>query len=39
MTKPIGIAGYRLTSSLPDEMNGILPTVDELEGEFGSDGK
>ena len=35
MTKPIGVAGYALTSSLPDELIGTLPTVDELEGELG----
>ncbi len=35
MARPIGVAGYTLTSSLPREMSGRLPTVDELEEELG----
>lgn len=34
MARPIGVAGYALTSSLPEEMAGRLPTVDELEEEL-----
>ena len=32
--KPIGVAEYRLTESLPDELRGNLPTVEELEAEL-----
>lgn len=34
MARPIGVAGYALTSSLPEEMAGRLPTVNELEEEL-----
>ncbi|WP_265581075.1 PDDEXK nuclease domain-containing protein [Methanofollis aquaemaris] len=34
MARPIGVAGYVLTSSLPEELAGRLPTVDELEEEL-----
>ena len=30
-SKPIGVAAYRLTAALPDELKGTLPTVEELE--------
>jgi len=30
----MGVAGYQLTASLPDELKGRLPTVEELEGEL-----
>lgn len=28
---PIGIAEYRLTAELPDEMKGILPSLEQFE--------
>ena len=34
MEKPIGVAGYELTTSLPEDLRGRLPTVDELEEEL-----
>jgi hypothetical protein len=34
--KPIGISEYRLAESLPDKLQGSLPTVEELESELGS---
>ena len=36
MAKPIGVAKYRLLEALPDQLKGSLPTLDELEAEFGS---
>jgi predicted nuclease of restriction endonuclease-like (RecB) superfamily len=35
-TKPIGISEYRLAESLPDKLQGSLPTIEELESELGS---
>jgi len=35
-SKPIGIAEYRLAESLPEKLQGSLPTVEELENELGS---
>jgi predicted nuclease of restriction endonuclease-like (RecB) superfamily len=35
-TKPIGISEYRLAESLPEKLQGSLPTVEELEIELGS---
>jgi len=34
MTKPIGLAEYRLTEKLPDEIKTALPTIEELEKEL-----
>jgi len=34
--KPIGISEYRLAESLPEKLQGSLPTVEELESELGS---
>ena len=34
MTKAIGLAEYRLTEALPDEIKTALPTIDELEAEL-----
>jgi len=34
MTKPIGIAEYRLEDSLPDDIKTSLPTIEELESEL-----
>ena len=36
MANPIGVAKYRLLEALPDQLKGSLPTLDELEAEFGS---
>lgn len=33
--KPIGIAEFELTASLPDELKGSLPSVEAIEEEFG----
>ncbi len=38
--KPIGVAEWRLTRSLPDELSSSLPSVEELESELaGSSGE
>ncbi|WP_264723616.1 PDDEXK nuclease domain-containing protein [Wolbachia endosymbiont (group A) of Cheilosia soror] len=34
MTKPIGLAEYRITESLPENIKTALPTVEELEAEL-----
>jgi predicted nuclease of restriction endonuclease-like (RecB) superfamily len=34
MKKPIGISAYELTRSLPDELKGSLPTIEEIEAEL-----
>lgn len=33
--KPIGVSAYRITRSLPKNLKGNLPTIDELEAELG----
>jgi Uncharacterized conserved protein len=35
MHKPLGIAEYKLAQSLPDDLKGNLPTIEELEKELG----
>ena len=37
VAKPIGVAGWetRLVESLPEELKGSLPTVEEIEAELG----
>jgi hypothetical protein len=30
LSKPIGVAAYRLTESLPSDLLGSLPTIEEL---------
>lgn len=37
MNAPIGISEYRLAEALPASLEGILPTVEELEAELGKD--
>jgi predicted nuclease of restriction endonuclease-like (RecB) superfamily len=37
MTKPIGLAEYRLTESLPENLKKALPTIEELEAELVKD--
>jgi hypothetical protein len=34
MTKPIGLAEYKLTESLPENIKATLPTIEELEAEL-----
>lgn len=34
MTKPIGLAEYRLTEALPENLKSSLPTIEELEAEL-----
>ena len=36
INKPIGISEYRLAESLPEKLQGSLPTIEELENELGS---
>ena len=33
--KPIGVSEYQLTHTLPEELKGSLPTIEEIEAEFG----
>lgn len=35
-SKPIGISEYRLAESLPEQIQGSLPTIEELESELGT---
>jgi len=35
--KPIGVSEYQLTHTLPEELKGSLPTIEEIEAEFGGD--
>ncbi|WP_375318660.1 YhcG family protein [Candidatus Tisiphia endosymbiont of Oplodontha viridula] len=37
MTKPIGLAEYRLTENLPENIKTSLPTIEELEAELSKD--
>lgn len=37
MTKPIGLAEYRLTESLPENIKTSLPTIEEIEAELAKD--
>jgi len=37
MTKPIGLAEYRLTEALPKEIKTLLPSIEELEVELSKD--
>jgi predicted nuclease of restriction endonuclease-like (RecB) superfamily len=34
MQTPIGVSGYQITESLPDNLKGSLPTIEELEAEL-----
>lgn len=34
VTKPIGLAEYRITENLPEEIKTALPTIEELEAEL-----
>jgi hypothetical protein len=37
MTKPIGLAEYRLTEGLPEHLKTALPTIEQLEAELAKD--
>jgi len=37
ITKPIGLAEYRLTKNLPEKLKTALPTIEELEAELSKD--
>jgi hypothetical protein len=40
MCKPMGVAEYQITASLPEHLKGSLPSIEELEAELESeDGK
>ncbi|WP_196524791.1 hypothetical protein [Nostoc commune] len=34
MHKPIGVSGYQLKDTLPEPLQGSLPTIEELEAEL-----
>jgi len=36
MTKPLGVAEFTHLEKLPDEFKGTLPTIEEIEAEFGT---
>ncbi len=36
INKPIGISAYQLTESIPNDLKGTLPTIEDLERELGS---
>ena len=36
INKPIGMSEYRLAESLPEKLQGSLPTIEELENELGA---
>ena len=40
ITKPIGVAEWqtKLVKSLPEKLKGSLPTIEQLEAEFGPEG-
>ncbi len=37
MSKPIGLAEYRITENLPEDIKTSLPTIEELEAEMARD--
>ena len=37
MTKPIGLAEYRLQDALPENFKTALPTIEEIEAELAKD--
>jgi hypothetical protein len=37
--KPVGVAAYRLTASLPKHLKGRLPSIEQLEAELKADRK
>lgn len=37
MSKPIGLAEYRLSENLPEDLKSALPTIEELEAELAKD--
>ena len=39
MAKPIGLAEYKLTESLPENLQIALPTIEELEAELAKEFK
>lgn len=39
MTKPIGLAEYKLTEALPEDIKTALPSIEELEAELSKDFK
>ena len=37
MSKPIGLAEYRLQDALPENMKTVLPTIEDFEAELAKD--
>ncbi|MCC9645197.1 DUF1016 domain-containing protein [Rhodopirellula sp. JC740] len=35
LTKPIGVSEYQITETLPDNLRSSLPTIEQIEAEFG----
>jgi predicted nuclease of restriction endonuclease-like (RecB) superfamily len=38
-SKPLGVAEYRITAALPEELRGSLPSIEDLEEELGGGGE
>lgn len=38
ISKPVGIAEYRLVESIPEDLQGSLPTIEQIESEFSGPG-
>ncbi len=36
LSKPIGVSEYQLAAALPEKLKGTLPTIEEIEREFGN---
>jgi len=34
ISKPVGVSEYQLVASIPENLKGSLPTIEELEAEF-----
>lgn len=34
ISKPVGVSEYQLVASIPENLRGNLPTIEELEAEF-----
>jgi hypothetical protein len=34
ISKPVGVSEYQLIASIPENLKGSLPTIEELEAEF-----
>jgi hypothetical protein len=35
MNQPLAVADYHLTRAIPEDLKGVLPTIEEIEAELG----